>query len=155
SILTVSGVTSKTFTATSASVANNSNNGSATVSITGPVKKITITISTLGSDPVFWLSDINACVTGSFQPISWHAASRPWTGMPSYVIVVVDSNFMLLDPATGYLKPLFTDFGNRSMNSLGYDPINRIVYYTWNRSGAGGALNPANKKIYKYSVDNE
>jgi hypothetical protein len=154
-ILTVVGAVSKTFTAGAANAANNLNTGTATVSIAGPVKTITITITNRGTDNEFWISDIRACVTGSFPDLTYHAASRPWTGMPSYVIIVADSNFMMLDPATGYSKPLFTDYGNRSMNSLGYDPLTRNVYYTWNRSGAGGALNSTNKRIYRYSLDTE
>jgi hypothetical protein len=155
SILTVAGAVGKTITATVAAVANNLNTATVTLSVAGPVKTITITITNRGTDNEFWLSDIFACVTGSFPDLTYHAASRPWTGMPSYTIIVADSIFYLLDPATGYVEELFDDPGSSSMNSLGYDAINRIVYYTYNRSGPGGIINQNNKTIWKYNIDAE
>jgi GEVED domain/Secretion system C-terminal sorting domain len=156
-ILTLGGTpAARTITASNISVANNSNDGSATISFPGlTVKTIKTVITNMGSaSTLFWLSDINACVTGSF-PSNYRNVARPFTGMPSYVITVVDSIFLIMDPATGRCKHLFTDFSNRSYNSLGYDPVNRILYYTKNRSGAGGTINPNNKTILKYTVDNE
>jgi hypothetical protein len=155
-VLTVVGAVGKTITATSATnQANTSNNGTVTLSIAGPVKTITIAVTNRGTDNEFWLSDIFACVTGSFPDLTYHAASRPWTGMPSYTIIVADSIFYLLDPATGFVEELFDDPGSSSMNSLGYDAINRIVYYTYNRSGPGGTINPNNKTIWRYRIDTD
>jgi GEVED domain/Secretion system C-terminal sorting domain len=160
-ILTLGGTpVDRTITANSTSLANTLNDGSAIISFPGLiVKTIKIIITNrgtggFGSSREFWLSDINACVTGSF-PSNYRNVARPFTGMPSYVITVVDSIFLMMDPATGRTKHLFTDFSNRSYNSLGYDPVNRILYYTKNRSGAGGTINPNNKTILKYTVDNE
>lgn len=136
----------------------NTNTGTATISITGPISRLSLVIPTIGTTSgryQFYISDINACVTGSFPDITYHAASRPWNGMPAYAIIVADSNFMLLDPSTGFAKPLFTDTSNQSMNSLGYDPISRTVFYTHNRSGPGNTINPNNKTVWKYSVDAE
>lgn len=155
-ILAVGGVATAVTvgTASVTNLANNSNQGTAIITVAGPVKVIKIVITARGNDPVFWMSDINACVTGSF-PNSYRVISRPFTGMPAYVIVVNNNNFMLLDPNTGRTKPFFTDPGAPSHNSLAYDPYNRILYYTYNRSGAGGVIDPNNRTIRKYSVDAE
>lgn len=157
-VLTVGGVpTARTITANATAVANNSNNGSAIVvpaAAGSLIATVKIVVNIRGADPVFWLSDINASVTGSF-PNNWRGISRPFTGQAAYIITVVDSQFLLLDPATGYAKPFFKDAGNNSVNGVAYDPINRAVYYVYNRSGAGGAINPANKTIRRYWVDTE
>lgn len=142
----------RTFLGGGGNQPNNLNDGSVTLTIAGPVKSILITVTLRGTDPVFWLSDINGCVTGEF-PADYHAYSRPFTGMPSYFITVVDSIFLYTDVATGRSKYLFTDFSNRSFNSLGYDPENRVLYYTRNRSGAGGIINPANRELKKYDLN--
>jgi hypothetical protein len=157
SILTVGGVpTLRTVTANNTALANTSNAGSAIIStVAGAVvKTLKIVITSRGNDPVFWMSDLNACVTGSF-PNNWRNISRPFTGQAAYIITVVDSQFLLLDPATGYAKPFFKDAGNNSVNGVAYDPVNRVVYYVYNRSGAGGVINPNNKTIRRYFVDAE
>lgn len=130
------------------SYANNDNRGTLNVSITGPVQTITMTLSTASGD--FWLSDINACVTGSF-PSNWREVSRPFTGMPAYILTVVNNRFMLVDPATGKAKDLFTDPGHTNMNGMGYDPVNRILYYTYSLTGSPSST----RTIYKYDVDAE
>jgi hypothetical protein len=43
------------FTSSATALANSSNQGSGTVSVTGPVKTITITITAIGTDAVLWL----------------------------------------------------------------------------------------------------
>jgi hypothetical protein len=158
SILTVGGVpTARTVSANATALANNSNAGSAIIvpAVAGAlVATVKIVVNGRGADPVFWLSDINACVTGSF-PNNWRSISRPFTGQAAYIITVVDSQFLLLDPATGYAKPFFKDAGNNSVNGVAYDPVNRAVYYVYNRSGPGGAINPNNKTIRRYWVDAE
>lgn len=127
---------------------NSDNNGTLNVQILGPVQTITLTLSNANGD--IWLSDIDACVTGSF-PSNWRNISRPFTGMPSYILTVVDNRFMLLDPATGKAKDLFTDPGHTNMNGMGYDPVNRILYYTYSLTSP--AQNT--RTIYKYSVDTD
>lgn len=127
---------------------NADNNGTINVSIPGPVKTIVILLNNATGD--IWLSDINACVTGSF-PNNWRNISRPFTGMPSYILTVMNNQFMLLDPANGKAKPLFTDPGHTNMNGMAYDPYKRILYYTYSLTSS-----PVNtKSIYKYDVDNE
>jgi len=151
-ILTIGGVANAPTvgTASATNLANNSNQGSAIITVAGPVSVIKVTIVARGNDPVFWLSDINACVTGSF-PNNWRNISRPFTGMPPYILTVVDNNFLMLDPTTGKAKPLFTDPGWTNVNGMAYDPVHRVLYYTY-------SLMPSpsiNKTIWKYDVDNE
>ncbi|MFM9911539.1 MAG: hypothetical protein ACKVOW_19605, partial [Chitinophagaceae bacterium] len=77
-ILAVGGtITNPTITAGNSSSANNSNNGSVTISVVGPVKTIIIAIANPGTDPIFWLSDINGGVTGSF-PNAYYNVSQPF-----------------------------------------------------------------------------
>jgi hypothetical protein len=151
-VLTIGGTASAPTvgTANNTNLANSSNQGSAIITVAGPVKVIKITIVARGNDPVFWLSDINGCVTGSF-PNNWRNISRPFTGMPPYILTVVDNNFLMLDPTTGKAKPLFTDPNWTNVNGMAYDPVHRVLYYTF-------SLMPTpitNKTIWKYDVDNE
>lgn len=143
--ITISG---QQATGPSTSYADNNNQGTLNVSIPGPVQTITMTLSNASGD--IWLSDINACVTGTF-PSNWRDVSRPFTGMPAYILTVVNNRFLLVDPATGKAKDLFTDPGHTNMNGMGYDPVNRILYYTYSLTGS-----PSNTRtIYKYDVDAE
>lgn len=151
-ILTLGGIpTAVTVgTASATNLPTNSNSGSAIISVTGPVKVIKIVILNRGSDPQFWLSDINGCVSGSF-PNNWRNISRPFTGMPAYILTVEDNNFLMLNPANGRAKPLFTDPGWTNVNGMAYDPVNRVLYYTF-------SLMPTsitNKTIWKYDLDAE
>lgn len=137
-------------TASATNLTNNSNQGSAIITVAGPVKVIKIVILNRGNDPVFWMSDINGCVSGGF-PNNWRNISRPFTGMPAYILTVVDNNFMMLNPANGRAKPLFTDPGWTNVNGMAYDPVNRVLYYTFSLMP-----NPLiNKTIWKYNVDAE
>ncbi|MGZ8550672.1 MAG: hypothetical protein ACXWV2_08425, partial [Chitinophagaceae bacterium] len=128
----------------------NSNMGSAIISVAGPVSVIKVRILNRGGDPVFWMSDINGCVSGSF-PNDWRNISRPFTGMPSYILTVEDNNFLMLNPANGQAKPLFTDPGWTNINGMAYDPVNRVLYYTYSLT----ASSVTNKTIWKYDVDAE
>lgn len=151
-ILTLGGVpTAVTVgTASGTNLPNNSNQGSAIITVAGPVKVIKFVILNRGNDPVFWMSDINGCVSGSF-PNNWRNISRPFTGMPAYILTVEDNNFMMLNPANGRAKPLFTDPGWTNVNGMAYDPVHRVLYYTF--SLMPNSLN--NKTIWKYDVDAE
>ena len=137
-------------TTSTTNLTNNSNMGSAIITVAGPVRVIKFVILARGNDPVFWMSDINGCVSGTF-PNNWRNISRPFTGMPAYILTVVDNNFMMLNPANGRAKPLFTDPGWTNVNGMAYDPVNRVLYYTF-------SLMPSpltNKTIWKYNVDAE
>lgn len=151
-ILTIGGTpTLRTVGTTSTTnLTSNSNQGTAIITVAGPVKVIKIQILNRGSDPVFYLSDINGCVSGSF-PNDWRNISRPFTGMPPYILTVEDNNFMMLNPLNGRAKPLFTDPGWTNVNGMAYDPVNRVLYYTF--SLMPNSVN--NKTIWKYDLDNE
>jgi hypothetical protein len=151
-ILTVGGTpTARTVgTASVTNLANNSNQGSAIITVAGPVRVIKVVITTRGGDPVFWMSDMNGCVTGSF-PNNWRNISRPFTGMAPYILTVVNNNFMMLNPLNGRAKPLFTDPGWTNVNGMAYDPVNRELYYTFSLM----PTSVTNKTIWKYDVDNE
>jgi hypothetical protein len=139
--------TNPTGTGGGSNVVNTSSSGTVNIAIATAIDSLILTFSTQAGD--FWISDLSACVTGSF-PSAYRVVSRPFTGMPSYILTVVDSVFLLVDPATGKSKFLFNDPGNSNMNGMAYDPYHRILYYSYSLTSS-----PANtKSIYKYSVDN-
>lgn len=159
SILTITNnnATNAYITANSTSLGNTSNQGTATITVAGPVKTITITVTTIGSDPVFWLSDINACVPGSF-PTNWHQGfnNQPFSGFtqnqPDYFLVTPDNNSCyMMDPATGRCWWIFTDASKTYMNSYAYDPENKILYYI----SENASLNANNKELKKYDFNTE
>ncbi len=160
-ILTIVGTPGQTITANATASTPPSNNATATISVAGSasneVKTITITVTNRGTDAVFYLSDINACVNGSF-PTDWHRGfnNAPFTGnvenQPDYFIVTPDNNSAyMMDPATGRNWWLFTDATRIYMNSFGYDPDNKILYYITENS----SLNANNKQLKKYDFNTE
>jgi GEVED domain/Secretion system C-terminal sorting domain len=158
-ILTVTGGATKTITdLTNTALANNSNMGSATITVAGPVKTIVISILGVGTDPVFWLSDINACVTGTF-PTNWHQAapnSRPFWGptqsQPDYFLVTPDNNSAyMVDPASAIARQFFTDAAKTYINSFAYDPYNKFLYYITENVSADFT----NKQIKRYDYNTE
>lgn len=160
-ILSIAGSPGQTITASGSTVNNSSNSGTATITVAGseanPVKTITITITNRGSDVALYLSDITACVSGSF-PTSWHQGfnNQPFTGnvenQPDYFLITPDNNSCyMMDPATGRCWWIFTDATRTYMNSFAYDPENRILYYiTENPS-----LNSSNQALKKYDFNTE
>jgi hypothetical protein len=153
SILTIAGIypiTPTTVTATSTTRNNNDNQGSATFSVaTGNVKSIKITVNTVGSDASFWMSDIIACSAGSF-PTNYFNVSKPFTGMPGYVLHALDDDVYAVNPATGVTKKIFTDPGG-NVNSMAYDPYNRVLYYVNSLTASPGT----NKILKKYDFNTE
>lgn len=155
--LTIGGVpTLRTISAAGGALGNNVTTGAATVTIAGPVKTIVITNTILGTDPIFWLSDINGCVTGSF-PNSYYQVSRPWQGgmtggQPAYFLNIVDDSVYITDPTTGLSKYLFTDAASLGkVNSIGYDPYSHIMYFVYSLTGAAST----NKTLRKYDFNTE
>lgn len=149
--------TARTITAIAGGVANNSNNASATVTVPGLVNSVTITVTTVGTDAVFWLSDINACVSGTF-PTNWHqgANNRPFVGptqnQVDYFLITPDNNSCYyVDPATAVARELFTDAAKDFINSFAYDPYNRFLYYI----SENIAVDPNNRELKRYSLDTE
>lgn len=150
---------SATASATSA-VATSSTDGAINVDIAGPITSFTITVSqtatkTTGQsssqeDGSFWISDIQACTSGSFS-INYRGVSQPWAGMPSYMIAVYNNQVYYTDPATGKSKLIFKDPGTTNINSVAYDPVNHYIYYTYSLTGS-----PPNDKAlrrYDYNAD--
>jgi hypothetical protein len=128
-------------------LAGTDNTGSLNVTIAGPVRQIIITLSNAAGN--IWLSDIDACVTGTF-PNAYHMISRPFIGQNQYVLTVVNNNIYYTDTA-GRAYFLFNEPGHTRLNSMAYDPYERIVYYTYSLTGGS---NPQNDKtLKKYDVD--
>jgi hypothetical protein len=136
---------------------NSSNQGTATATISSLITKIVITVTTRGSNAVFWLSDINACVPGSF-PINYHQTAtpdlQPFTGpvanQPSYILATPDNDGVyMVDPATGQAKYLFQDNSKDYTNSFAYDPVHRFLYYISENPSA----NASNKELKKYDFN--
>ena len=138
-------LTGPSATATAASLANTSPNNTINVDIAGPVKTVTITMGGTAGD--FWMSNITACSAGTF-PTGYHVVSKPFSTQPGYVLTALDKSVYMVDAATGASKLLFTDPGG-NINSMGYDPYNRILYYVYSLTGNAGA----NTALKKYDVD--
>jgi hypothetical protein len=158
-IVTIAGAVGKTLTANATVLPNTDNRGTITITVAGtatnPVKTVTITCTTIGTNAAIWLSDINACVSGSF-PTNWHQGfnNRPFTGptqnQPDYILASPTANRVyMMDPATGKVWFLFTDATRSYINSLAYDPNNKILYYTTEN----GSSNSANKELRKYDFN--
>ncbi len=166
---TNNGTTTARVDAANTTVANTSTDGTVNVDIAGPVTSVTLTVSNTATcttscgsggteNPAnYWLSDINACVTGSF-PTNWHQGfnNQPWQGnvenQPDYFLVTPDNNSgYMMDPATGRCWWQFTDASKTYMNSYAYDPQNKILYYISENVSA----NSANKELKKYDFNTE
>src|SRR5690606_3259149 len=152
--------TSPYVSANSNRVCTNDNRATVNVTIAGPLTSFTITITNTSTssssgcdreDGSWWLSDVSACSPGSY-PDDYYQVSRPFTGMPSYVVAVVGNRFYYVDPATGNARFIFEDPTNSNMNSVAYDPYNRLIYYTYSLSGGSG-VNPNEKALRRYDVD--
>lgn len=153
-------ITSSATAGATSAVATSSTDGAINVDITGPITSFTITVSqtatkTTGQassqeDGSFWISDIQACASGSFST-NYRNVSQPWAGMPSYMIAVYNNQVYYTDPATGKSKLIFKDVGTTNINSAAYDPVNHYIYYTYSLTGS-----PANDKAlrrYDYNAD--
>jgi GEVED domain len=130
--------------------ASTSNLATVNITIAGPVKTVSVALSGVAGD--FWLSDLSACVTGSF-PVNYFNASRPFTGQPTYVIGTSDTNTVsLINTSTGQAKMIFQDATSpRYINGLGYDHLQHNLYYVIDFTS-----NPAvNKTIKRFNFDTE
>jgi hypothetical protein len=159
-ILTIAGGLNKTISdLTNTTIPDNDNRGTVTINVAGtnpnPVKTVTITCTTIGGNVNFWLSDIFACVTGSF-PTNWHQGvhDRPFTGptqnQPDYFIITPDNNSVyMIDPATAVARFLFTDAAKTYVNSFAYDAANRYLYYI----SENVSLDRTNKVLKRYDFN--
>jgi hypothetical protein len=175
SILTVTGSGTTSANAKEATgtavAALNATTGNINVTIAGPLTSITIAMTETGTktsgsassqeDGSSWLSDIEACVSNASPfPTSYYAPyTQPFTGQPSYFLASHghDSSVYMINSATGVADLLFVDpflggttYGH--VNSLAYDPINKIVYYVRSNSSLTGA---GYKTVMKYNATTE
>lgn len=150
--ITGSGTATAVAAAPAASYADNDNRGTVNVTVAGPVNRIVLTFDTRVGN--FWLSDIDACVTGTF-PNNYQQISRPFTGQPQYVLTVVNNNIYYTDPTNGRSYHLFYEPGHDRLNSMAYDPYRRIVYYTYSLTDRYGLDPRVDKTLKKYDVDSK
>jgi hypothetical protein len=153
-IITVagSGTASATATANGTAAANNDSRGNVNVNIAGSalgIKTVRLTLS--GAAGNSWLSDLTACVFGSF-PINYYASQAPWVGQPAYYLVTPDNNSVyLFNPLTGKADWLFSEPASPWVNSMAYDYNNRILYYVMDHSSPVAT----NKSLKKYDFNTE
>jgi hypothetical protein len=137
-------------------------NASINVSVAGPVKSVTLTTSNTGyvtsgssssqEDGSFWLSDLSACIAEAYTA-NYYSVSRPFTGMPNYVLTAVNNMVYMVDPATGKAKHIFTDGASSgTINSLAYDPYNKIAYFCWSLTN-NGSTTASTKTLHKYDFN--
>ena len=111
-------------------IASSSSNATLNVAVAGPVTSITLVFAGTAGD--FWISDIQACVYRNFAT-NYYVIAQPFTGQPSYVMVVHDLNTVFyVNPANGRAVSIFTDPDPRvrEINNIAYDPYKRIIYYS-------------------------
>jgi hypothetical protein len=151
--VTGNGTTVATATANGTSATNTDTRGTVNVSISGSspatangVKKVTITMSGTSGD--FWLSDLTACVVGSF-PTNYYAPLQPYTNQPAYYLVTPDNNSVyVFNPLTGVADWLFSEPSSPWVNSLAYDYHNHLIYYVMDHPTPLST----NKALKKYNL---
>lgn len=154
--ITGSGTTVAQGTATTTALATTDNRGTLNVTVAGNspatgkgVKQVVITLSGTAGD--FWLSELTACVYGSF-PLDYYAFQKPWTGQPSYYLVTPDNNSVyLMNPLTGVCQWLFSEPASPWLNSLAYDGVNHILYYVMDNPSPVST----NRSLKKYDFNTE
>jgi GEVED domain/Secretion system C-terminal sorting domain len=148
--ITGSGTINAQGLAPAGATAATSNLATVNIVITGPVKTVTIAMSGTAGD--FWLSDLTACVVGTF-PVNYFIGSQPFTGQPTYVIGTSDTNTVsLINTSTGKAKMIFQDATSpRYINGIAFDHLQYNLYYVIDFT-----VNPAiNKTIKRYNFDTE
>lgn len=150
-ILTIAGSGSNSASATAGAGAATDNDirGTVNVTIAGPVKSVTITMN--GAAGNFWLSDLNACVFGSF-PNNYYISEKPFTGQPAYYLVTPDNNSVyLFNPLTGVSDWLFSEPTSPWINSMAYDHVNKMVYYVRDNPSPSAT----NRMLKRYNATTE
>lgn len=140
--------TNRVATAPATGYGNTDTRGAINITIAGPVLRVVITFSNATGN--IWLSDIDACVTGSF-PDNYREVSRPFTGQAQYVLTVVNNNIYYTNPANGQSFFLFNEPAHNRLNSMAYDPYRRRVFYTFSLTGGSNPVN--DKTVRMYDVD--
>jgi GEVED domain/Secretion system C-terminal sorting domain len=152
--LTIAGSPGTAPTATSAAtaVAVTANTRTLNVSVAGFVKTLVITLTGGGDAEGVFLSDISACVPGSF-PTNYYNIAKPFTGMPAYGFATSDTNTVhVLDLTTAVATEQFIrEPAFRFINSLAYDPYGHDLYYVED----GNVAPTTNRALKKYDYDSE
>lgn len=146
--ITGSGTTNAQGQAPAVAAANTSNVATVNIAIAGPVKTVTIAMSGTAGD--FWLSDLTACVVGTF-PNNYFIASQPFIGQPTYIIGTSDTNTVsLINTANGQARMIFQDVTSpRYINGIAYDHLQHDLYYVIDFT----ATPQTNKTIKRYNFD--
>jgi hypothetical protein len=142
--------TNRIATAPSTGYGNTDTRGAINITIAGPVLQVVITLSNATGN--IWLSDIDACVTGTF-PDNYREVSRPFTGQAQYVLTVVNNNIYYTNPTNGQSYFLFNEPAHNRLNSMAYDPYRRRVFYTFSLTGGSNPVN--DKTVRMYDVDSK
>ncbi|RYZ00617.1 MAG: hypothetical protein EOO11_00890 [Chitinophagaceae bacterium] len=162
SILTVSNNNSSNarVDASTSVVGNTATTGTVNVSVTAAITSVVITISNTGTvtsgpnngqeNGAVYLSDITACSNAPAFTTNYFQVAKPFTGQPGYVLVSANNMVYQVDVATGNAKYIFTDASNNNINSMAYDPVNKILYYTYSLT----ATPATDKKVMKYDFNN-
>ncbi|WP_162303856.1 T9SS type A sorting domain-containing protein [Paracnuella aquatica] len=150
------GGTAAYVTSISTNAASNTNNATVRVNINGPVKQIVLTIPTIGSDPSFWLSRVNACVPDGNFPMNYYQVPElePIAGQLPYFLVTPDNQSAYMMDTLGRAWHLFTDAQystNGYINSFAYDHKHRLLYYIAERSGSDSTVKTL--KRYNFNTD--
>ena len=153
--ITGDGTSLLTATANATTVANNDTRGTLNVSIpggSGGIRSVTIQTSFgRNGSGNFWLSDLNACVFGSF-PADYYISQKPWAGQPAYYLVTPDNNSVyLVNPLTGKCDWLFSEPNSPWVNSMAYDHVNKYVYYVMDHTSPLST----NKSLKRYDCTSE
>ncbi|MBL7726564.1 MAG: hypothetical protein JNM68_02715, partial [Dinghuibacter sp.] len=140
------GGTSPTATPNATNVAVTANTRNLNFSVAGSVKTIVITLTGAGDADGLFLSDIRACVPGSF-PTNYYEIARPFTGMPAFGLATSDTNIVhvlnLSSAVAG--EQLVRESGYRFINSTAYDPYMHRLFYV-----EDGSLTPATNRALRY-----
>ena len=136
-------------TTTATAYGTSSDLGTVNVNVAGTVTSITMTFSSVTGD--FWISDLQACVVGSF-PTNYYLPSQPYTGQPAYILATSDTNRVhMINMTTGQAKEVFIETGSQYVNSLAFDQVSKNLYFT------PDDVNPAVKQVAlrKYDFNTE
>jgi hypothetical protein len=150
--VTGNGTTNPLAAANATAAGNTDTRGTVNIDIAGGaagVRSVVITFSSVSGN--FWLSDLSACVYGSF-PLDYYISQRPFTGQPAYYLVTPDNNSVyLFNPQTGVADWLFSEPVSPWVNSMAYDHVNKILYYVMDYPSPQST----NRSLKKYDFNTE
>ena len=154
-----SGTTTPTGTASNTALANTDTRGTLNISIVGNNPAIANGVKSLiinmgfggGAAGDFWLSDVTACVFGSF-PLNYYVSQQPFVGQPAYYLVTPDNNSVyLFNPLTGKADWLFSEPSSPWVNSMAYNYNDRVLFYVMDHPSPLSS----NKSLKKYDFNTE